>query len=126
MASQFSNTDSLTHTHTHPNHYAQLLLAIGQGSAPKHPYHPDGGGDKIVVCNRCAIRLQDVDGLTGEHLQDRVVCVPCGGLLAQREEGTHTGVELSREQQLQHGRLNVLHAILIHIEWVSQIVWDMI
>lgn len=48
-------------THTHTNHYAQILLAKGQGSAPKHPHHPDGDGVEVMVCNRRAIRLQDMD-----------------------------------------------------------------
>lgn len=83
--------------------------------------HFNGRRAEVYVRHWCAVGLQDIDPFSGQGLDDRLVALEVGGLFSGKDESTHTVVELSRQQQVDDGGLDVLLLILVGIEWVSKI-----
>lgn len=88
--------------------------------------HFDGGRAEIQIRHRSVVSLQHIHAFPGQGLDDRLVTLERGGLLGMKDEPTHMAVELPRQQQADDSGLNVFLLILISVEGVSQVGWDVI
>lgn len=89
-------------------------------------HHLDRSRAQVQVRDGRVVHLQDIDGLPGQRLEDRLVAVEGRGLLSVQDEPAHPAVELPGEQQADNGGLDVLLLILVSVEGVSEVSRDVI
>lgn len=89
-------------------------------------HHLDGSRAEVQVGDGRVVHLHDVDGLPGQGLEDRLLAVQGGRLLAVQDEAAHPEVQLPGEQQADNGGLDVLLLILVSVEGIPQVCRDVI
>lgn len=114
-----------THTHTFSHTFRRLEQAKYHTCAPS-THHLDGSRAEVQVADGCVVHLQDIDGLSGQGLEDGLVAVEGRRLLAVQDEAAHPAVELPGEQQADDGGLDVLLLILVSVEGILQVCRDVI
>ncbi len=77
-------------------------------------------GDGRVVC------FSDTYPAACERLEDGVMGAERRRVVTLQQQPAHPAVQLRGQQQRQHRRLDVLHAVLIRVERVPQVHWDVL
>lgn len=89
-------------------------------------YHFDRNAGQVPVCDGRVVALHDINALSGQSLDDRQVGLKRRGLLGLQDKSAHTAVKLAGQKQTDDGGFDVLLVVLVCVERVPQILWNMV
>lgn len=89
-------------------------------------HHFDWLAGQVSVRDRRVISFHDIDAFARQSLDDREMGLKRGRLVSFKNEGAYATVQLAGQQQTDHGGLDVLLLVLVSVERVSQVLWDVV
>lgn len=89
-------------------------------------HHFNGHAAEVRLSDRRVVTLHHVDALARERLNDGQVRLQRSHLVTLEDEAADAAVEFTREQQADHRRLDVLLLVLVRVEGVPQVLWDVV
>lgn len=111
-------TDKYMHTSIHPSTRAAPNSLFA--------HHFDRLTSEVCLCDRRVITLHNVDALAGQGLDDRLMGLEGGHLVSFENEAAHPTVEFTGQQQPNYRGFDVLLFVLVCVERVPQVFWDVI
>lgn len=88
-------------------------------------HHLDGLLVQVSLCHQLLL-VSDIEAFLSQGLDDGVMAQQGLRSVAPEDEAPGAAVQLGREQQADHGRLDVLLVILVRVERLSELLWHIL